>query len=169
MAVNKTKLKKQIFDIIQIGDKSNLASRAFDIFIVGVILSNISVMFLQTYDQLEPYYGLLSVIEWVTTGIFCVEYILRIWTADFLYPTCTRGKAIGKFLISYDGVVDLLTIIPVFFLSGFVAFRMLRVIRIFHLFRSTATDLTGGDAIRLFVGYPWGSTCTIFGCCKCKL
>ena len=135
MAVNKTKLKKQIFDIIQIGDKSNLASRAFDIFIVGVILSNISVMFLQTYDQLEPYYGLLSVIEWVTTGIFCVEYILRIWTADFLYPTCTRGKAIGKFLISYDGVVDLLTIIPVFFLSGFVAFRMLRVIRIFHLFR----------------------------------
>lgn len=83
-----------------------------------VILSNISVMFLQTYDQLEPYYGILSVIEWVTTGIFCVEYILRIWTADFLYPTCTRGKAIGKFLISYDGVVDLLTIIPVFFLSG---------------------------------------------------
>ena len=70
----------------------------------------------------------------MTTGIFCVEYI-RIWTADFLYPTCTRGKAIGKFLISYDGVVDLLTIIPVFFLSGFVAFRMLRVIRIFHLFR----------------------------------
>ena len=135
MAVNKTKLKKQIFDIIQIGDKSNLLSRAFDIFIVIVILSNISVMFLQTYDQLEPYYGILSVIEWVTTGVFCVEYTLRIWTADFLYPTCTRGKAIGKFLISYDGVVDLLTIIPVFFLSGFVAFRMLRVVRIFHLFR----------------------------------
>ena len=40
MAVNKTRLKKQIFDIIQIGDKSNLASRAFDIFIVGVILSS---------------------------------------------------------------------------------------------------------------------------------
>ena len=85
MAVNKTRLKKQIFDIIQIGDKSNLASRAFDIFIVGVILSNISVMFLQTYDQLEPYYGLLSVIEWVTTGIFCVEYILRIWICSRSY------------------------------------------------------------------------------------
>lgn len=27
MAVNKTKLKKQIFDIIQIGDKSNLAEQ----------------------------------------------------------------------------------------------------------------------------------------------
>lgn len=135
MAVNRTKLKKKIFDTIQIGDKSNVLSRIFDIFIVVVILSNIAVMFMQTYDELTPYYGIFRIIEWVTTGIFCVEYVLRIWTADFLYPTCTRYKAIGKFLVSYDGVVDLLTIIPVFFLSGFVVFRMLRVVRIFHLFR----------------------------------
>lgn len=135
MAVNRTRLKKKIFDTIQIGDKSDVLSRIFDIFIVVVILSNIAVMFMQTYDELTPYYGIFRIIEWVTTGIFCVEYVLRIWTADFLYPTCTRYKAIGKFLVSYDGVVDLLTIIPVFFLSGFVVFRMLRVVRIFHLFR----------------------------------
>lgn len=135
MAVNRTRLKKKIFDTIQIGDKSNVLSRIFDIFIVVVILSNIAVMFMQTYEELTPYYGIFRIIEWVTTGIFCVEYVLRIWTADFLYPTCTRYKAIGKFLVSYDGVVDLLTIIPVFFLSGFVVFRMLRVVRIFHLFR----------------------------------
>ena len=135
MAVNRTRLKKKIFDTIQIGDKSNVVSRIFDIFIVVVILSNIAVMFMQTYEELTPYYGVFRIIEWVTTGIFCVEYVLRIWTADFLYPTCTRYKAIGKFLVSYDGVVDLLTIIPAFFLSGFVVFRMLRVVRIFHLFR----------------------------------
>ena len=35
-------------------------------------------------------------------------------------------------------MVDLLTIIPVFFLSGFIIFRMLRVARIFHLFRLNA-------------------------------
>lgn len=34
--------------------------------------------------------------------------------------------------------MDLLTIVPVFFLSGFVIFRMLRVARIFHLFRLNA-------------------------------
>ena len=34
--------------------------------------------------------------------------------------------------------MDLLTIIPAFFLSGFVIFRMLRVARIFHLFRLNA-------------------------------
>ncbi len=39
---------------------------------------------------------------------------------------------------SFDGIVDLLTILPFFYLSGFVAFRMLRVVRIFHLFRINA-------------------------------
>lgn len=135
MAVNRVKLKRKIFDIIQIGDKSNLLSRTFDIFIVVVILSNISVMLMQTFSELEPYFYVFRVVELVTTGVFCVEYILRIWTSNFLYPESSKGKAVLRFLISYDGVVDLLTIIPVFLLSGFVVFRMLRVVRIFHLFR----------------------------------
>ena len=40
--------------------------------------------------------------------------------------------------VSFDGIVDLFTIIPAFFLSGFVIFRMLRVARVFHLFRLNA-------------------------------
>lgn len=74
----------------------------------------------------------------MTLGIFCVEYVLRIWTAEYLYPNIGRKQAKLRFLISFDGVIDLLTIVPVFFLSGFVIFRMLRVARIFHLFRLNA-------------------------------
>ena len=80
----------------------------------------------------------LKAIEYVTLGIFCVEYVLRIWTAEYLYPNIGRRQAKLRFLISFDGVIDLLTIVPVFFLSGFVIFRMLRVARIFHLFRLNA-------------------------------
>ena len=80
----------------------------------------------------------LKAIEYVTLGIFCVEYVLRIWTAEYLYPNIGRKQAKLRFLISFDGVIDLLTIVPVFFLSGFVIFRMLRVARIFHLFRLNA-------------------------------
>ena len=36
-------------------------------------------------------------------------------------------------------MIELLTIVPLFFLSGFVVFRMLRVVRIFHLFRINAS------------------------------
>lgn len=78
---------------------------------------------------------ILHRIELITILIFCVEYLMRIWTADCLYPDKAKGKAVLKFLLSYDGVIDLLTILPFFFLSGFVAFRMLRVVRIFNLFR----------------------------------
>ena len=133
------KWKKRIFDIIQIGNRGDIPSRMFDIFIAIVILLNISVLFLETFEQLQKYTELFKQVEFVTVIIFCIEYILRIWTADELYPNLKKGKAIGKFLVSFDGIVDLLTIMPFFFFSGFVAFRMLRVVRIFHLFRINAT------------------------------
>ena len=45
-------MKNNIFNIIQIGDKSNRISRSFDIFITITIFSNIIVTFLQTFDEL---------------------------------------------------------------------------------------------------------------------
>lgn len=130
--------KKRIFDIIQIGKKNDLTSRAFDIFIVLVIITNIAVLFLETFEEFSVYSSQLKVIETVTIVIFCIEYLLRIWTAEYLYPGKGHFKAAIKFLVSFDGIVDLCTILPFFFLSGFIAFRMLRVVRIFHLFRINA-------------------------------
>lgn len=131
-------MKEKIFNIIQIGDKSNRISRTFDFFITITIISNIIVTFMETFDQLCAYSTLFTVVEYVTVIIFCIEYILRIWTANYLFPEENIGRARLKFLCSFDGIVDLLTIIPAFFLSGFVIFRMLRVARIFHLFRLNA-------------------------------
>ena len=127
--------RKRIFEIIQIGLKEDAPSRAFDFFIVAVILCNIAVLLLETFDELAPYHALFHIIETVTVLIFCVEYVLRIWTADLLYPGEKKGKAILRFLFSFDGLVDLFTILPFFFLSGFGALRILRAARIFHLFR----------------------------------
>ena len=136
--MKKTNVKRRIFDIIQIGNQNDTPSRAFDIFLVCVIILNITAMFLETFEELQPWRGVFDVVETVTVLVFCVEYILRIWTAEYLFPGESRGRAVWKFLRSYDGVIDLLTILPFFFLSGFVVFRMLRVVRIFHLFRINA-------------------------------
>ena len=129
------KRKKRIFDIIQIGNKDDFVSRAFDFFIVIAIVVNIAVMFIETFDAMAAYSHLLRSMELITIVIFLIEYVLRIWTSEYLYPDKSKGKAIFHFLISFDGIVDLCTILPFFFLSGFVAFRMLRVVRILHLFR----------------------------------
>ena len=132
------KKKKRIFDIIQIGKREDFVSRAFDLFIVAAIVANIAVLFLETFGELAAYIGVLRGIEAATVIIFLIEYLLRIWTAEYLYPDKSRGIAALRFLISFDGIVDLCTILPFFFLSGFIAFRMLRVVRILHLFRINA-------------------------------
>ena len=89
-------MKKKVFNIIQIGDKSNRISRAFDIFITFTIICNIIVTFLETFDQLTSFGGLFTMLEHASVLIFCIEYALRIWTADYLYPEKTPRDAPGS-------------------------------------------------------------------------
>lgn len=134
--------KQRIFRIIQIGNRTDIPSMCFDIFIIFSILANISVTFLQTFESAAQYAGVLGAVELVTMVIFLGEYILRIWTADCLYPEKPYPAAVVGFAVSFNGIVDLLTILPYFcpfFIpSGAVAFRMLRVVRILRLFRINA-------------------------------
>ncbi|MBQ8306900.1 MAG: ion transporter [Blautia sp.] len=127
--------KRRIFDIIQIGSGDDRASRAFDMGLVVCVILNITMMFLDTFEELSAFFPFFKIVEVITMLLFTVEYILRIWTSDYLFPTESRGKAALHFICSFDGVVDLLTILPFLYFSGFVAFRMLRVVRILHLFR----------------------------------
>lgn len=59
-------MKRNIFNIIQIGDKSNRPSRIFDVFITVVILTNIVITFLQTFDSLNFLSGFFNVSEIIT-------------------------------------------------------------------------------------------------------
>ena len=92
-------MKRKVFNIIQIGDKSNPLSRMFDIFITVVIFSNILVMFLQTFEELSFLFGFFHVIEILTILVFCVEYVLRIWTADYLYPGKSEFSSRLRFVV----------------------------------------------------------------------
>lgn len=130
--------REKLLNILQIGDKSNRISRMFDFFITITIFSNITVTFLETFEELAFLHKIFKVIEYTTLLIFCAEYILRIWTAPDLYKDKKPGQARLHFLFSFDGIIDFLTIVPASYLSGFVIFRMLRVARIFHLFRLNA-------------------------------
>lgn len=136
------KTRKRIFEIIQIGNKTDWASKIFDYFIVTVIVLNLLSTLLSTFSELSQFDTVFNIIELVTVIIFTVEYILRLWTSAYLYPNKTRGKALLAFVLSFYGIIDLLTFLPfylpIFFPAGIVAFRMFRVIRIFRLFRINA-------------------------------
>lgn len=137
-------LKKRIFEIVSIGNRSDIPSTLFDFFIVAVIAVNLFVTLFLTYEQSAPYEEILSTVELVTILIFIVEYVLRVWTSEYLFPGCSRSEAVFRFAVSFYGIIDLLTILPYFlpliFPAGAVAFRMFRVVRIFRLFRINAQN-----------------------------
>ena len=133
---NKTKqLRKRVFDIIQIGQRLDTASLVFDYFLVVNILINICALLLLTFDLDPQIMKGIGVVEDITTVVFLIDHLLRIWTADLLYPLGSRPKAIWKYLISFDGIVNICSIIPVVALSGLSTLRIIKVVRIFHLFR----------------------------------
>lgn len=136
------KFRKHIFRIIQIGSKEDTPSKVFDISIVILIFLNLFATLFQTFDESKPYTQVLQLIELITCIFFAVEYLLRLWTADFLYPSKRRKSSIFRFIFSFYGIIDLLTFFPYFlpfvFPAGAVAFRIFRVIRIFRLFKINA-------------------------------
>ena len=134
--------KKRIFDIIQIGFDEDWQSRAFDIMLMVMILANLFIAVYSTFDSAEPYMGILGAVELITVVAFTIEYGLRIWTAEYLYPDKSKKQAAVKYITSFSGIIDMLSFLPyflpIFFPMGIVAFRMFRVVRIFRLFRVNA-------------------------------
>ncbi len=136
--------RKRLFEILEVGNDLDHASRAYDFFSAFMIVLNLVVSIMYTYENMRTEYGeLLLWIERITVATFALDYFLRIYTARFLFEEdVTDARAAGKYMISFMGIVDILSwlpyFLPVFFPSGTVAFRMIRIVRIFRLFRIDA-------------------------------
>ena len=156
------KRKNRIFEIIEVGTEYDYVSRIYDFFNAFCIILNLAVSILYTFDNYREQYGaLLSAVEEVTVALFMIDYILRVWTAKYLYPELPQWRAVRRYVCSFTGLVDLLSFLPqylpFFFPEGAVAFRMLRIVRIFRLFRinayydslSVITDVIAGKKQQL--------------------
>jgi len=75
-------------------------------------------------------------LEWFAVAVFTVEYILRLWscTVEERYRHPILGRL--RFALRPMSLVDILAILPTYFqMSGFVAVRALRLVRIFRIFK----------------------------------
>ena len=135
--------KKRIFEIIEVGAPGDYVSRVYDFTGAIAIILNLAVSIIATFAELRMAYGtILGVVERITVAFFAVDYLLRVWTAKYLRPDQTVGRATWRYLVSFTGLVDLFSFLPYympfFFPAGAAAFRMMRVVRIFRLFRINA-------------------------------
>ncbi len=143
MDKNWRRWRRRTFDIIEVGNDLDNASRAYDFINASSIILNLIVSIMYTYSEMRERFGFwLLLVEEVTVAFFCIDYILRVVTAKCLYSEETELKAICKYVFSFTGIVELLSFLPyylpVFFPQGTVAFRMIRIIRIYRLFRINA-------------------------------
>lgn len=135
-AIQKSKLKpwqKKLHEIIFEAD--TFAGKAFDVALLIAILLSILAVMLESVPSVHVEYGReLRYTEWVLTIVFTVEYITRI---------VSIGRPL-KYIISFYGLVDLLSLLPTyfgFFISGYHqlsvirAFRLIRIFRVFKLGR----------------------------------
>lgn len=108
------------------------AGKAFDIALLFFILLSVLVIMLETIQGVDViFHKQLVVLEWVFTTIFSIEYVLRIF--------CSKKPL--KYIFSFYGIIDLLSILPAYF-SLFLAgsnvlssFRILRLLRIFRVLK----------------------------------
>ena len=135
--------QKKLYAMVSTGVTDSRLNQFYDVFSTLALIANLACAFASTFDNLDAKYGLLfDYIDEITVFFFAIDYALRIITAEQQYKGYSTGKAIGKYVTSGYGIIDLLSFLPhympTFFPAGAAVFRMLRVVRIFRLFRINA-------------------------------
>ncbi len=122
--------RQRLFVIIFEADTP--AGKAFDVGLILGIVVSVAVVMLDSVESLQAQYGsLFYTLEWFFTGLFTVEYLLRL--------ACV-GRPLG-YAKSFFGVVDLLAILPTYLniiapgTRYLLVIRVLRVLRVFRILK----------------------------------
>ena len=124
--------RKTLFQIIEPHQKENAIEKAYDVLMFLAII--ISLILLTT----KSHTGIFMWLDFVSTIIFIIDYLLRLLTADYKLE---KGK-LSFFLYPFTflALADLLCILPSLFLLNnslrlFKILRMLRILRVFKFIR----------------------------------
>ena len=135
-------LRERLYVVIFEADTR--AGKAFDVFLILAILASVGTVMAESVVGIRERHGpLLRLLEWVFTGLFTVEYLLRLW--------CARRP--GRYARSFFGVIDLLAILPTYvaaLLPGAQYLLVVRILRILRAFRvlKLAQHVAEADVLR---------------------
>lgn len=117
--------------------------KAFDVILLILIAASVLTVMLESIEPLQRQYAIVfTLVEWVFTIFFTLEYLLRLYCV--LRPV--------KYATSFFGIIDLLAVLPSYlalFLPTaqyFLIIRAFRLIRIFRIFKM-AHFINEGDII----------------------
>lgn len=122
--------KRRLFEIIEASRDKDKASSAYDIMILAAVVIGIIPMTMKVGNMYS------DMIDLLTVSVFIVDYIFRLYTADYKMGIKCYQAYVAYFL-SPMAIIDLISIIPVlaFFIPGSMIVKMFRLLRLFQLFR----------------------------------
>lgn len=101
----------------------------FDVVLLwAILLSLLAIMVESTPPYGQRFADILRVVEWIFTGFFTLEYLLRLWISE--KPS--------KYAFSFFGIVDFLAVIPTYlslFIVGSQYLMVIRALRLLRVFR----------------------------------
>lgn len=129
-------LKIKIYNLIRDDDENNLSANIFDGFILIMIILNVLMLIMETFDIPLWLTHSLQIFDVFSVIVFSIEYIFRLWTSDLIRPLELKHKARIKYLFSFTSIIDILAILP-FYLPYIapIGLRFLRLLRLLRLFR----------------------------------
>lgn len=124
-------MREKLFKIIDVSTENNSLSHGYDSFMMIVIIVSLVPLAFKTTNTV------FLIIEYVSTFVFIIDYLLRLITADFKTGLKHPAAAIVYPFTPMDAI-DLLVILSSFsFLSnGFRVLKVLRLMRSLRLFRA---------------------------------
>ncbi|MFN3840139.1 MAG: ion transporter [Cyclobacteriaceae bacterium] len=122
--------KLQVYEILFESDTAE--GKAFNVILLSAIILSVLVVALESVQGIrQQYHDVLYALEWVFTALFTIEYACRIWVV--------LNKR--RYILSFFGLVDLLSILPTYLAVVFtgaqslLVIRSLRLLRIFRIFK----------------------------------
>lgn len=108
------------------------AGKLFDTVLLLLIVASVVVVMLESVASVRDEHGWFLIrLEWLFTGLFTIEYLLRLYSV----------RAPGKYATSFFGIVDLVAVLPTYLslifpgAQAFLVIRILRLLRIFRVFK----------------------------------
>lgn len=123
-------MRKRLFEIIEASNGEDTASKIYDIFMLVIILFSLIPLAFKTQ------YDFFTIIDKICVLIFIIDYLLRLFTADYKFNKKT-WKSFLRYPFSFMAIIDLLSILPslTFLNNGFKVLRIMRMIRAARVFR----------------------------------
>lgn len=138
------KIKKHVYLLLHPDEGDTHWDKIINTFLITLIVLNVLAVMLETVEPVHnAYKQFFRDFDTVSVIIFSIEYILRLWSANYhdKYKHSIKGRI--RYFFSFGAMIDLIAILPsaLHIFTGGLDLRVLRIfrlVRILRLFRLTA-------------------------------